>query len=146
MKFATKFDTEDKLSTVIEIYKTWTRIRTEALIDKPRGVRKKKTTRDNLILALKLISEIDSTAFSSGDDLLLAEIQSVVERGQGVYRTSAKEGLIPARKTRRALLPDSKMTGRPGVARSASMRCLQSGGHVVKPSSSVAKVVTTGWM
>lgn len=35
LKFATKYHSEDEVSTVVETFKTWTRIRIDALRDKP---------------------------------------------------------------------------------------------------------------
>jgi hypothetical protein len=86
-KFAAKFPTEAEVSTVVESFRSWTRIRQEALIDKPRS---KPTDNDEdqvddkgrnhavLVRVTGMLEGIESEFLGDDDEPLLTEIVKLV--------------------------------------------------------------------
>lgn len=90
MRFASKYSTETKLSTVIESFRTWSDIKKHALTTAPRAAKATPDTgtgeadtnhaRKDLQRAIETIDNIDGALLGEGDQGLLVALGEAVRR------------------------------------------------------------------
>lgn len=81
MTFAAKFPTEEKLSTGVESFPTWTAIRQHALINKRRvKVAKTPYAGKGLQHAIEIIENVDPATLGETEQLLLGALDEAVRR------------------------------------------------------------------
>jgi geranylgeranyl pyrophosphate synthase len=89
IKFATKFATEEQLTTAISQFRCWWAIKQHALTDTPRcgtsasrpkATPKEQTGSRTLQRVLHLVEDLDPTTFAANDDEVLAQIADQIDR------------------------------------------------------------------